>query len=145
MESEIATISSKMENIEKKVGKLTNIETSLNYKIPDLKTLIATIAIKQEKIDYDLTSSRAMLKKLEAKEKLLPGHAAAKAAENHPVHHSKIAFLAQRFSDYSAVGKIIPYETNELNFGDAFNKTTGVFRAPLKGLYHFYLSSKFTF
>lgn len=51
------------------------------------------------------------------------------------------AFYAYRQTPYLKQGTIIPYDGTVLNTWNAFNATTGVYKAPLKGVYFFNFSA----
>lgn len=46
-------------------------------------------------------------------------------------------FFAQKYLSYSKQKTTIPYDLLSLNIGKTLNPTTGVFTAPVKGIYHF--------
>ena len=50
-------------------------------------------------------------------------------------------FYAQRESPYDKTGSIIPYDFVLMNIGNGLNPDTGVFTAPVKGIYFFYFSA----
>lgn len=57
------------------------------------------------------------------------------------VTDEKVFFEAYRRTDYSTVHTFLPYDTCPTNVGNAMNCSTGVFVAPVKGLYQFHLST----
>jgi len=52
-----------------------------------------------------------------------------------------VHFYVQRNSSFGSYGNAIPFYLARLNEGNAFNLGTGVFTAPLKGIYNFQLSA----
>jgi len=80
---------------------------------------------------------------MESNEKLL-SERTANFFEEQAIRNSirpNIAFLAHRITDgYNIQNSTIPYQTNVLNFGGAFNKTSGLFQVPVNGIYHFYFA-----
>ncbi len=54
-----------------------------------------------------------------------------------------IAFFAKRNSSFSISlprTNSIPFPVVRLNYGDAFDSSTGLFKAPINGIYYFYFS-----
>ena len=50
-----------------------------------------------------------------------------------------VHFYVQRNTNFGS-GGVIPFELARLNEGDAFNLSSGVFTAPVKGIYNFQFS-----
>jgi len=48
-----------------------------------------------------------------------------------------VAFHVGRWSAYSSAGTVIPYQFDRVNNGGHMNVATGIFTAPVTGLYHF--------
>ena len=48
-----------------------------------------------------------------------------------------IFFYAQRSSPFSQSDSVVPWELERLNEGRAFNLISGIFTAPVPGIYHF--------
>lgn len=53
------------------------------------------------------------------------------------IKSSPIHFYVQRKSAFNLIKSVIKYEVELLNEGRAMNLTTGVFRAPVNGVYYF--------
>jgi len=53
------------------------------------------------------------------------------------VKSSSIHFTVQRISDLNLTNVVIPFEYELLNVGNAMNLASGVFTAPVDGIYHF--------
>lgn len=53
------------------------------------------------------------------------------------IKSSPIHFYVQRKSAFDLPNKVIPFEIEVLNEGRAMNLATGVFRAPVNGVYYF--------
>lgn len=60
---------------------------------------------------------------------------------NIEVKRRSIYFYVQRVSDFGVTNVVLPYELERLNVGGAMNAGTGVFTAPVNGIYHFEFSS----
>ncbi len=111
MKSEFEANTLKSKLIKENLENHTYIQKELNNKMPELKALITGITARQEQIENGLNS------------------------------RPNIAFLAHRITDgYNIQNSTIPYQTNVLNFGGAFNKTSGLFQVPVNGIYHFYFA-----
>ena len=52
-----------------------------------------------------------------------------------------VHFYVQRNSIFNTPKSIIPFELARLNEGDAFNLSSGIFTAPVNGIYHFQFSA----
>lgn len=57
--------------------------------------------------------------------------------------NSFVAFQAQRFDgiSYLPPGTIIPYQWTLININNALDVKTGVFKAPIDGIYYFYFTA----
>jgi len=53
------------------------------------------------------------------------------------VKSSSIHFYVQKNKDFHQPDKIIPFEVERLNEGQAMNLKTGIFQAPFNGIYYF--------
>ncbi len=53
------------------------------------------------------------------------------------VKSSSVYFHVQRNSTYSLAGTTIPFQIEQLNVGGGINITSGIFRAPISGIYFF--------
>ena len=53
------------------------------------------------------------------------------------VKSSSIHFYVQKNIGFDEPNKVIPYEVELLNVGQAMNLKTGIFKAPLNGIYYF--------
>ena len=53
------------------------------------------------------------------------------------VKSSPIHFYVQKNTDFDQPNKVIPFEVELLNEGRAMNLKTGIFQAPLNGIYYF--------
>ncbi len=51
-----------------------------------------------------------------------------------------IHFYVKRNSYFNSAGSVIPFQLARLNEGDAFDLTSGIFTAPVPGVYHFQIS-----
>lgn len=58
---------------------------------------------------------------------------------NHHLNKTAVAFFAQRNSSFHTKG-VIPFLSSQLNSGEGFNHLTGVFTAPVTGIYHIFFS-----
>ncbi|EFX65042.1 vertebrate gliacolin-like protein [Daphnia pulex] len=143
MNSEIAIITEKLPNIQNTFDNHTKMKTSSDIELAALKATITTLNARQEKIEHGLKNAMAIQKKLETNEKLLPEGTPAQSVGQQAtaVHHSRIAFLAQRTTGFNSKGSIIPYDKNALNLGKAFDIATGLFHVPVAGVYHFYFAA----
>ena len=56
------------------------------------------------------------------------------------VKTSPVHFYVQRSSSYSTSRTVLPWESAQLNLGNAMNLSTGVFTAPKDGVYHFHFT-----
>ena len=56
---------------------------------------------------------------------------------NVDVKTRSIHFYVQKNSNFTTKDTIIPFEVARLNVGDAMNLETGIFTAPVAGIYHF--------
>lgn len=54
-----------------------------------------------------------------------------------------VHFYVQRMSNFDSVFGAIPFESAPVNEGNAFDLSSGIFTAPVKGIYHFQFSSAF--
>ena len=52
-----------------------------------------------------------------------------------------VHFYVQRNSHFNTPGSVIPFELARLNEGEAFSLSSGIFTAPVKGIYHFQFSA----
>ena len=52
--------------------------------------------------------------------------------ENYPV------FFTERFNSFKRTGSIVNYDTTSVNIGNGLNQTSGVFTAPVTGIYVLY-------
>ena len=52
-----------------------------------------------------------------------------------------VHFYVQRNSIFNTPKSIIPFESARLNEGDAFSLSSGIFTAPVNGIYHFQFSA----
>ena len=59
---------------------------------------------------------------------------------NVDVKASSVFFYVKRKTPFSDVTKTIPYESTEVNIGNAIDINTGVFKAPVNGRYFFSFS-----
>ncbi len=56
------------------------------------------------------------------------------------VKTKNVHFFVQRNTPFSTPDSIIPFELERLNEGNAFNSFSGIFTAPVAGIYHFQFS-----
>lgn len=56
------------------------------------------------------------------------------------VKSSSIHFTVQRKTDFNLTNVVLPFEYELLNVGNAMNLVSGVFTAPVDGIYHFEFS-----
>jgi len=65
------------------------------------------------------------------------GLAVQELVGNIDVKTKSVHFYVQRNSTFDSPKSVILFEFAQINEGDAFNLTSGVFTAPVKGIYHF--------
>ncbi len=53
------------------------------------------------------------------------------------VKTKSVHFYVQRDSEFDTAGAVIPFKSARLNEANAFNLTSGIFTAPVPGIYHF--------
>ena len=56
-------------------------------------------------------------------------------------NRKKVHFYVQRNSNFASADAVIPFEEAPLNEGGAFDLPTGIFTAPVPGIYHFDFSA----
>ncbi len=67
----------------------------------------------------------------------------ANGAKRNCLNKPSIAFFAQRQSSFAEFSlKCIPYRMVRLNQGNSFDKNTGMFTAPINGIYYFYFTGR---
>jgi len=57
------------------------------------------------------------------------------------VKSKSVYFYVQRSGDFSLTNVVVPFNIEILNVGDAMNTASGVFTAPVDGVYHFEFSA----
>jgi len=56
-------------------------------------------------------------------------------------NRKKVHFYVQRSTNFGSGNAVIPFELAPLNEGGAFDLPTGIFKAPVSGIYHFDFSA----
>lgn len=111
---------SKESQYEEKLRILAKQTETIGKELNDLKSEVLKLNLKRH----------CGTKKLEEIDKKLHMHM-----------NKTVAFVAQRNSTYNRNGTIL-FTRLHLNIGNGFNQSTGVFTAPVSGVYHFYFTGR---
>ncbi|XP_046443888.1 uncharacterized protein LOC124193960 [Daphnia pulex] len=139
LNSEFEIITEKLPNIEKDFDNHMKIKTGSDIKLAELKAMLTTFNARQVIIEHRMNNSMAIQDKLESNKNLLPEGTHNKSVGQ--AADSRVAFLVQRTTGFNSQGSIITYQKNALNLGKAFDMPTGLFHAPVAGVYHFYFAA----
>lgn len=127
------------------ISNQSSTETQLMMELPELKELVNSVGEKMASIEEELNKTQVFQKMLEERESLRSERVNTNThlddiEKRISMLSSMAAFFVYRNTSYGIEGSMIPYTNSQLNLGGSLDKTSGIFTAPMKGIYYFHFT-----